>query len=163
MKNVIICFLVLFSGLSIASENIRHLKPGEKSPLASIDQVAWIAGHWKGEAFGGITEEIWSPPQAGSMMASFRLINKGVVSFYEIEIIREINGSLVLELKHFNNDLKGWETKDEVVSFPLVKITKDTVYFDGMTFKNISKNEMQVFVAIEDNGKNSEVLFSYKK
>ncbi len=116
MKNVIICFLVLFSGLSIASENIRHLKPGEKSPLASIDQVAWIAGHWKGEAFGGITEEIWSPPQAGSMMASFRLINKGVVSFYEIEIIREINGSLVLELKHFNNDLKGWETKDEVVS-----------------------------------------------
>ena len=163
MKKFAIYLLVLFAGITSASENIRHLADVQKSPQASIEQVAWIAGHWKGEAFGGITEEIWSPPQAGSMMASFRLINKDKVSFYEIEIIREVNGSLVLELKHFHNDLKGWEIKDEVVSFPLVEITKNAVYFDGMTFKNISKNEMHVIVAVEDKGKLSEVLFSYKK
>ena len=128
-----------------------------------LENIAWIAGNWKGEAFGGQTEENWSEPSAGSMMATFKLINDGKVTFYEIEIIREIENSLVLQLKHFSNNLKGWETKDETVDFPLVEITKNKVVFEGMTFEKISENEMNVYVDIKENEKVETVKFNYKK
>jgi hypothetical protein len=98
------------------------------------------------------------------MMATFKLINDGKVSFYEIEIIREVENSLILQLKHFNTDLKGWETKDETVDFPLREITKDKIVFEGMTFEKVSENEMNVYVDIhQKNGTVEIVKFNYKK
>jgi hypothetical protein len=129
-----------------------------------LENIKWIAGNWKGEAFGGLTEENWSEPSGGSMMATFKLINKGQVVFYEIEIIREIENSLVLQLKHFDNELKGWETKDETVDFPLKEITSNKVIFEGMTFEKISDKEMNIYVDIhQDNGEIETVTFNYKK
>lgn len=130
----------------------------------TLENIQWISGNWKGEAFGGLTEENWSEPSGGSMMATFKLINDGKVSFYEIEIIREVENSLVLQLKHFDNDLKGWETKDETVDFPLKEITVNKVVFEGMTFEKVSDNEMNVYVDIhQDNGDIETLTFNYKK
>ena len=129
-----------------------------------LKNIAWIAGNWKGEAFGGLTEENWSEPSGGSMMATFKLIKDGKVSFYEIEIIREVENSLILQLKHFNNDLKGWETKDETVNFPLKSITRNKVVFEGMTFEKVSDNEMNIYVDIEQKDGTIEVMkFNYNK
>lgn len=129
-----------------------------------LENIAWIAGNWKGEAFGGITEENWSEPSGGSMMATFKLIVDTKVQFYEIEIIREVENSLILQLKHFNNDLKGWETKDETVDFPLKEITTKKVVFEGMTFEKVSDTEMDVYVDIKnENGEVDVVKFNYKK
>ena len=128
-----------------------------------LDNIRWISGTWHGEAFGGQTEEIWSEPSGGSMMATFKLIVDGKIQFYEIEVIREIENNLVLQLKHFNNDLKGWETKNETVDFPLKYITKNKVVFEGMTFEKISANEMNVYVDVEDNGKVETMRFNYHK
>ncbi|TDY11843.1 DUF6265 family protein [Meridianimaribacter flavus] len=129
-----------------------------------LENCAWIAGNWKGEAFGGITEENWSKPSGGSMMATFKLINDNKVSFYEIEIIREVENSLILQLKHFDSQLRGWETKDETVDFPLKEITPNKVIFEGMTFERISDNEMNVYVDIHQKDGSIEVVkFNYKK
>ena len=167
--------LILLFGLSLmlslnshaqkqVSEHILKLDSLSTSPKAKISDVAWISGTWKGEAFGGITEEIWSEPMGDSMMASFKLVADGKVQFYEIEIIRELKESLILQLKHFNGDLKGWETKDETVDFPLVKITKNNTYFDGMTFEKISDTEMNVYVLMhEKDGTTNEIKFNYKR
>lgn len=130
----------------------------------TLENIAWISGTWHGEAFGGITEEIWSEPSGGSMMATFKLINDGKVTFYEIEIIREIENSLILQLKHFNNDLKGWESKDETVDFPLIEITPTKVVFEGMVFEKINEKEMNVYVDIHnDDGSIENVKFNYTK
>lgn len=129
-----------------------------------LENIRWIAGNWKGEAFGGITEENWSEPSGGSMMATFKLINDGKVSFYEIETISEVNNSLLLRLKHFNNDLKGWETKDETVDFPLIRVTKNKAIFEGMIFESVDENNMIVYVAIEQkDGKTITIPFNYTK
>ncbi|MBD0825119.1 DUF6265 family protein [Aestuariibaculum marinum] len=129
-----------------------------------LENIAWISGNWKGEAFGGKTEENWSLPSGDSMMAVFKLINDDKVSFYEIEIIRQLENTLVLQLKHFSNDLKGWETKDETIDFPLIKITSTKAIFEGMTFEKINDNEMNVYVDIKDKkGKVETVKFNYKK
>jgi len=90
-------------------------------PSATVGDVAWIAGHWRGEAFGGIAEELWSAPEGGSMMGAYRMIRDGKVVFYELQTITEENSSLVFKLKHFNADLSGWEGKEAAASitFPL--------------------------------------------
>ena len=136
----------------------------EKTVAPKLENIAWIAGTWHGEAFGGITEEIWSKPSGGSMMASFKLINDGKVTFYEIEVIREIENTLILQLKHFGPDLKGWETKDETVDFPLKEITENKVVFEGMTFEKISEDQMNIYVDIKnDKGEVEVVKFNYNK
>lgn len=139
---------------------------GEKlKPVApKLENLSWISGTWKGEAFGGAIEEIWSEPMGDSMMASFKHVVDGKVTFYEIEIIRQLENSLVLQLKHFNNNLTGWETKDETVDFPLKEIYEDKVIFEGMVFEKISDTEMHIYVDIQQKeGKIETMKFEYFK
>ncbi len=134
------------------------------SPKATLEDVAWISGYWRGEAFNGEVEEIWSSPLGNSMVASFKLVVDDEVKFYEIETITEINGTLMLQLKHFHSNLRGWEEKDETVDFSLVKITESKVFFDGMTFEKVSDNEMNVYVLIKQTDKVAEeIKFNYHK
>ena len=160
MKEFIVIVLIMvtpFFSLSCKGQAEKKLEP-------KLENIAWISGNWKGEAFGGLTEENWSEPSGGSMMATFKLINDGKVSFYEIEIIREVENTLILQLKHFENDLKGWETKDETVDFPLKEITPTKAIFEGMTFEKVSANEMNVYVDIhQKDGSVETVKFNYKK
>ncbi len=133
------------------------------SPEATLQDVAWMEGHWRGEAFGGTTEEIWSPPLGDSMMFVFKLVADGKVQFYEIGGFRQVDETLVFQLKHFANDFKGWEEKDETVDARLVKIQEDKVFFEGFTFEKINDNEILVHVLIDENGDRQEVTFNYKR
>ena len=163
MKTALTIVLITFSFFHVKSQHTLSPEDGASSPKATIEDVAWIAGHWRGEAFGGITEEIWSPPIGNAMVASFRLVVDDSVSFYEIETITEENESLILRLKHFHANLVGWEEKDETVDFPLVNVEQNKAYFDGMTFEKVSAKEMNVYVVIEDkNEKKQEMKFPYK-
>ena len=138
---------------------------GTSRPKATIKDISWLAGHWRGMALGGVSEEMWSPPMANSMMGSYRLIkNDTAVVFYELLTITEDNQSLTLRLKHFNKDLTGWEEKNEVREFKLVKNEKNKLWFEGMTFESIDENNFRVFLAIQKkNGEVIEEVFPYKK
>ena len=152
-----ICILLLLCSASNFAQNEHIIEP-------KLENISWISGNWKGEAFGGVTEEVWSEPSGDSMMATFKLIVDNKVAFYEIEIIREVENTLILQLKHFNNDLKGWETKDETIDFPLKEITSTKVVFEGMIFEKINENEMNIYVDIhQENGSIETVKFNYKK
>jgi len=137
---------------------------GLAAPRASIGDVAWIAGHWKGEAFGGTCEEVWSPPLGPSMMGMYKFVHADGVGFYELLTIAELENSLILRLKHFNADLTGWETKDETVDFTLVRAVPDTAYFAGMTFVRESPDQMRIFLASSHkDGSVSELEFEYHR
>jgi len=137
---------------------------GGNSPEATLEDVSWIAGHWKGEAFGGVAEEIWSPPLGDSMMFVFKLVSEGKVQFYEIGHIQQTGETLLLQLKHFHGSLIGWEEKDETIDFKLVKLEENRVYFDGFTIERISENEINMYVVVgEEDGSSEEVKFNYKK
>ncbi len=154
---------LLISFFSYAQNTLQFTKD-TISPNATLAAVSWMQGHWKGEAFGGITEEIWSPPLGDSMMFSFKLVVDGKVSFYEFGGIRQVDDTLLLEFKHFHGDFRGWEEKDETVAFRLVKIAPDKAYFEGFTLEKISDNEVNLYVVIDDgNGKSEEVKFNYTK
>lgn len=116
------------------------------SPKASIDDLSWVAGHWEGEAMGGKFEETWNPPKAGAMMGMFKFVKDGEIDFYEILTIVPSGESLVLRLKHFDNQLVGWEEKDKSVEFPLASISETEAKFDGLTFSRINADEMHIVV-----------------
>lgn len=160
----LLSFLFLLFTLSTYSQNTIQLREGEKSPKATLSDVSWISGHWKGEAFGGTTEEIWSPPMGDSMMFVFKLVVEDKVQFYEIGHIQEKGETLLLQLKHFGNDLKGWETKEKTVDFKLVKMEKNKAFFEGFTLEQIDENEINLYVLISHkDGSKKEEKFNYKR
>jgi len=163
MKQSITILILMFISISYSQTNTLKFEDHMTSPKANLSQVSWIAGHWKGEAFGGIIEEIWSPPLGDSMMFSFKLVNDGKVIFYELGGIRQVDDTLIFQLKHFGNDFKGWEEKDETVDAKLIKIDNNRAYFDQFTFERISETEINIYVVIEENGQTEEVKFNYKK
>ncbi|MFD1014552.1 DUF6265 family protein [Winogradskyella rapida] len=82
--------------------------------------------------------------------------------FYEIEVIREVENSLMLQLKHFSSDLTGWKSIEETVNFPLKEITENKVTFEGMTFEKVSANEITIDVAIKNKNQTVDpVKFNY--
>lgn len=162
MKIVISLFFLIC--LSATAQNTVSFEEGTASPEATLLDVEWMAGHWRGEAFGGITEEIWSPPLGGSMMFSFKLVVNGMVNFYELGHIKEVGGTLLLQLKHFGGDLKGWEEKNDTVDFKLVKLESNKVFFDDFTLERISDQEINLYVVVgDDDGNQEEVQFNYKR
>ncbi len=161
--------LVIFSLAQDAfaqSQNSVHtlkLDHPENMPAATVNDVAWIAGHFQGEVFGGICEEVWMPPFGGTMMGMFKVVRGDTIVFYEFLTITEESNSLNFKLKHFHPDLTGWEEKGEFISFPLVKLTRDTAFFDGLTFQKLDQNTIQVYLALRRNGEIRETEFKYHR
>ncbi len=159
-------FFILFicSASLIQAQNTLSFGEGMTSPQATLTNIQWLSGHWQGEAFGGIAEEIWSPPAGGSMMFTFRLVSEGQISFYEFGHILETNGTLILQLKHYDGDLLGWEEKEETIDFELVKVEDDRLFFDDFTIERISHQEINMYVLIEEaDGSENEVKFNYHR
>ncbi len=166
MKTIFLIGLLIISSAAFSQtqfENTLSFTDTGTSPQADLSSVSWLAGHWRGEAFNGIVEELWSPPLGGSMMGSFKLVADGMLQFYELETIAEENGTLILRLKHFNSNLTGWEEKDKTVDFRLVKVEEGKVFFDGFTIERVGDSEMNMYVRIQNGEEIEEVKFNYRK
>lgn len=116
-------------------------------PAARIDAAAWLVGQYGGTGLGGEVEYQWLPPRAGQMMGTFRLIQNGKTTFSEILQIAEIDGTLVMRVKHFTNDFIGWEEKDKFIEFRLNEVRADELRFDGLTLKRAADG-VRGFIAI---------------
>ncbi|MEX0288905.1 MAG: DUF6265 family protein [Flavobacteriaceae bacterium] len=125
----------------------------------NIDDYSWLAGHWVGDGFGGISEEVWTLPADGTMMGMYRHIKDGKLVFYEFLLLDEQG----LRLKHFNPDLKGWETKDEFVSFPMVSYTADKLVLKGLSFERKSDTEMEIRLRLRKGEELTTEVFQMKR
>lgn len=154
--------LSLTLACQISAQNTLKYDSIKGSAKATIHQVAWLQGQWRGVAFGGQIDEVWSPPVSGSMMFAFQAEEKGKVTFYEFGTITEENNTLILRLKHFHGDLKGWEEKDDRLEWKFVKMTKYRAYFNNFTFERVGTDEINVYVLFrKDSGESYEMKFNY--
>jgi len=156
----LLLLLVLATSFSY-SQNTLHYNDEKGSEKATLEDISWLAGNWTGEAFGGEFEENWSKPTGGSMMFNFKLVAEGKVVFYELGHIIEKDNSLLYQIKHFDQNLKGWEEKDKSEDFRFIKKEKNRMYFDNFTFEKVSDNEVNVYAYFEKSKK--EVVFNFKK
>ncbi len=150
--------IVCLSTAKVESSTIKTLtlKEGEASSPARIDDVSWLAGYWKGEGLGGVSEEFWTKPAGGSMTGVNRLVKDGKTVFQEILIIMEQQNSLILKLKHFNPDLTGWEEKEKTIDFALVHVGPNEAFFDGLTYRKLHDGSLQIFLKLRK--KDGEVV-----
>ena len=163
-------FLLALSGwVAPTSAQTRHTEHTLKlddpahRPAATIDQLAWLAGTWEGEAFGGRFEEYWSVPTVGTMPGTFKLVHDEVVTFYEFAVFVEEEGSLALKLKHFNPDMAGWEEKGDYVTFRLVEITDEGAFFSGLSYRRRGPDRVLVHLALRRQGELIEEEMTFRR
>lgn len=155
-----VCPVARTVGQEQKSSNTWAIAEGESPAAATIEDLSWIAGAWRGEAMGGKFEESWSKPTGGTMMGMFKHFTGDGVTFYELLTIVPKDGSLVLRLKHFSKELKGWEEKEEVVEKRLVSVSNKRACFEGLTFHKIGPQDMSIYVLVSDEGgKAQEIQF----
>lgn len=150
----------LFRAAVIAMLALMLPSAAAAGPPARLADLGWIVGSWEGEGIAGASAtEVWSPAAAGQIPGHFRQLKPdGSVLFYELLALVEKDGSLALRLKHFNADLTGWEEKAVVREFPLIKVTRDTWEFSGITYQREGPRRMTVTVLIRNADKSQELL-----
>ncbi|MEM9208185.1 MAG: DUF6265 family protein [Pseudomonadota bacterium] len=146
-----------------ATEHTFRLEDGEQRPAASLDEVAWLAGSWTGNAFGERFEEVWNPPSAGSMVGMFKLYDGDTVSFYEILLIVEEEDSLALRVKHFTPEFIAWEDKADYISFPLVRVDSDAVHFSGLSFYRRGTDDIDGYIVMKGESGIEEEALRYQR
>jgi len=164
MNNMKTITSILLIGIALivlpSHDRIEIPMTEEDSPMPfNIDDYTWLAGHWIGEGFGGLSEEMWSLPEDGTMMGMFRQVNDGKLVFYEF-LLLDKDG---LKLKHFEPDLKGWETKDEYVTFPMIEYTKDKIVLKGLVYEKKSETEMEIRLKLKEGDEIRTEVFSLRR
>lgn len=148
---------------SVKTEHTFRLDDPNTRVPASLDDVAWMVGSWSGDAFGGTFEQVWNPASVGSMAGMFKLINDGKVNFYELLLLVEEEGSLSLKVKHFTPEFTAWEEKADYVHFRLVGVGSGVVHFSGLSFYQISDDEMHAYIAMHNQDKVWEEKLVYRR
>ena len=152
---LLLLILLAIGGSITALEN----KAETKSDGFDINNYTWLTGHWTGDGFGGVSDEVWSLPADGVMMGMYRNIQDGKVVFYEFITLDETG----MKLKHFEPDMKAWEEKADFVHFELIEATADKLSFKGLTFERKSDTEMEIALRMNNKGKIETEIFKMKR
>lgn len=162
---VVSCLLVVAAaGQEVQTKNTVKLSAGQKAGAGKIADMAWLAGTWRGTGLGGESEEVWSEAQGGIMMGMYRMIKDNKPIFYEFLTLSETDGTLMIRLKHFHANFVGWEEKDKTVDFRFVKKEGNRLYFEGLTWELVGRDEVNVYLAIGGrDGTVREEIFKYRR
>ena len=99
-------------------------------------QLEWLTGQRQGSYDGGILEQTWLSPRSGTVTALVRSTKESDTRFVEIIHIKEINGSLELNLQIFNNSLEPENisaTHSQIHKFELTEMGDRYLAFEGVS------------------------------
>lgn len=165
-----LAILAVWTGLTAGIASAASPSPpppatAEAAPRASLADFAWLAGRWVGEGLGGIAEEVWLPESGGAMLGTFRSIQGGRVSFYEIlTLASNASGQLELRLKHFHPDLEGWEERDQVQVWALTGVEGEAFAFGPIVFRREGAESLVVTVTMKlQDGSRKDEVFRFRR
>jgi len=93
----------------------------------------------------------------------FKFMGDEEVAFYELMLLAEEEGSLVLKVKHFSADFTAWEDKEDYINFRLVSIEPEAVHFSGLSFYKVNENEFIGYIALHNEDKVWEEKLVYRR
>lgn len=76
---------------------------------ARLADLAWLAGRWVGKWGPRTAEQIWTPPEAGQMLGTFRLFEDSHTLLVELYTLDQKPSGVELRFRHFTPDLVPWE------------------------------------------------------
>ncbi len=145
------------------TEHTFGLEPGETRPEATLADASWLVGSWMGTAFGQQFEEVWNAPSAGSMIGMFKLYGDDGPAFYELLELSVEDGTLSMKVKHFSADFAAWETKEDYVTFRLVKKEDDALHFGGLSFYRQDDGSIDGYIVMHEGEELTEYPIQYQR
>ena len=126
----------------------------EGAIAATLADLHWMVGSWRGSLGPQTVEEAWSEPNGGTMSTMIRLTSATDTLMVELIVIREEGDSLVLHLRQFTPALEQVLAQD----MPLGALTGGSVSFAApgeagirmLTYRHISGTRMEVDVTTAD-------------
>jgi hypothetical protein len=141
-----------------------ELEEGQPSAPVELSEFQWMVGAWEGEGLGGKCSEVWGPALGGAMVGSFSFAEADQLIFSEHFTLSKEENSVVLKLKHFDDQLAGWEEKDKYVTFRFIKRDRDEFYFNGLTYARRGEDTLVAAVRIKhDDGTVGTSEFVFKR
>lgn len=115
----------------------------------TIDDVAFLAGHWRADVGGTLFEEITMPPSHGNMTTAMRMIPNFAdadarTKMWELVTIDEEDGGLVMRLRHFNPGLTPWSAEDGKP--PLTVTATEVVPGESVVFSDLTESPRVVSI-----------------
>jgi len=149
------------------SSDIVKLYDTKKAPAkAQLNQLAWMEGTWITKMDHIYGQHVILEEQDSQLPSFFRSVHNGKIYFYEITQFVQVGESVSYNVKHFSQDLKGWEKQDESVDRPLVHYEEGIWCFDGISFKKTSEDSFTVYFLIQEGerkGEIREIFFTREK
>ena len=75
--------------------------PAGAASGASVEDLAWMSGTWKGPMGEQILEETWTRPAAGTLAATIRITSGDRTDVVELILIEEAEESLVFRVRQW--------------------------------------------------------------
>lgn len=104
---------------------------GQAGPAASLQPLTWLAGQWRSEQSGQLSEETWSAPHGASMVGMWRLVVDGTPRVFELLTLGVEGGDVVLRLRHFDAQLVAREEKAAAIALKQVEAGEKMAVFRG--------------------------------
>ncbi|WP_370190399.1 DUF6265 family protein [Qipengyuania sp.] len=152
--------------LPLWAQETRTAPDDHTPPAATLEEMGWLVGQWRGEGIGGAPAyESWLPPSGNTMVGTFVQQADGeTLRFTEHMYLIEEGGTLALRLKHFNADLTGWEEKNDMLSFRLIAVEDCAAYFHALTLRCDGKDGLLAAVRMTREGKPAgELVFRFTR
>lgn len=153
--------LLLFA--SPAATPAAPAEPVNVIAKATLADLAWMEGHWRGEGSGGsTTEESWHAKTGESMLGSFRMVGAdGAARFYEILLVLETPKGLEMRIRHFDRLFVALEEKDTPMVFRLAELARNRAVFEaligGVRERIVySREKDELVIRVEKPGKTNE-------
>ena len=156
LASALLILLCLLPGALLAAEPDAELE-------RVFEHLEFLHGAWTGNGFGGTTDEVWLPPRDGQMLGLFRLVGGTMPRFSEILTIGRFDGRIELRLKHFDDQLHGWEEKDGVVSFPFESSEPGKVAFRGLTFQDAGDGQLRIELSLRNGDQTWTEVFEFRR
>ena len=121
----------------------------------------FLQGNWCGSALGGEVIERWDAPFGNAMTGTMTVVKDEAVTFHEFFVIVQEEGRWLLRLKHFQPDMVSWETREEVVQFPLQEVTPHRIRFEGLSFELLDETAGPDNLKVEVDG--GKLVFDYRR
>ncbi len=137
MPNRLASFLVVACALPViaapaAGQSASPTGPARATAAtaaASLADVRFMAGHWRNDENGNLSEEIWTAPGGDSMQGMWRYVAAGKVRLFEALTLTEEQGTVVMRLRHFDPAMAAREEKP--FALRLVSHTPGRAVFEG--------------------------------
>jgi len=131
MSLKVIKFASVFFILTVASLQ------SARAEFFSTRSVRFMEGEWILKNDNFVAQEIWSSAQGDSMAGICRHVQDEETVLFELMSLKEKNGGLYLNIKHFDRDMKPWEATKE--SGELKMVSGD--HFGKAIFENTDKKK----------------------